>query len=86
MVSSPTAGPTALPNRNINFVDTIPEQLESDSTARGVPAPAAAALRNLNEMFPTSRAGVLSDDVENLTGVAPRTFRHWCERHIDTFS
>ena len=29
------------------------------------------------------RAGVIADDIENLTGLAPRTFRDWCERHID---
>lgn len=71
--------------RSIDLVDTTPEQMEAESTAHGVPAPAAAAMRNLNEMFRTSRAGVLSDDVENLTGTPPRTFQQWCERHADSF-
>ena len=42
-------------------------------------------MQNLNEMFRAGRAGVIADDVENLTGVAPRTFRDWCERHADAF-
>ena len=71
--------------RTIDYVDATPEQVESDSIARGVPAPAAAALRNLQEMFRTSRSGVVTDDVENVTGVAPRSFRDWCERHVDAF-
>lgn len=32
------------------------------------------------------RAGVIADDIENLTGVAPRAFRDWCERHADDFN
>jgi hypothetical protein len=28
---------------------------------------------------------VIADDIENLTGVAPRNFRDWCERHVDKF-
>ena len=34
----------------------------------------AEAIQNLNELFRAGRAGVLSDDIENLTGIAPRTF------------
>src|SRR5664280_1159297 len=40
---------------------------------------------NLNDLFRAGRAGVIADDLENLTGVAPRTFRDWCERHVDEF-
>ena len=69
----------------IDFEDVTPEQFARDSIARGTPAPAAEALQNLNEMFRTSRAGVIADDIHNLLGVAPRTFRDWCESHIDAF-
>lgn len=71
--------------RSIDFVDVTPEQLARDSIDQGVPVQAAEAMQNLNEMFRTGRAGVIADDIENLTGVAPRTFRDWCERHVDMF-
>ena len=71
--------------RTIDFVDVTPEQFSQASIEQGTPPPAAEALQNLNEMFRAGRAGVIADDVENLTGVAPRTFRDWCERHVDLF-
>ncbi len=71
--------------RPIDFVDVTPEQFARDSIARGTPAQRAAAMRNLNELFRAGRAGVIADDIENLTGVVPRTFREWCERHADAF-
>jgi len=71
--------------RTIDFVDVTPEQLAQDSIERGTPVQLAEATQNLNEMFRVGRAGVIADDIENLTGVAPRTFRDWCERHVDTF-
>ncbi len=72
--------------RAVEFVDVTPEQYAADSVANGVPPEAAAALRNLNEMFRVGRAGVIADDIENLTGTAPRTFRQWCERHATAFA
>ncbi|QIN80136.1 NAD(P)H-binding protein [Rubrobacter marinus] len=71
--------------RSIDFVDVTPEQLAQDSIKDGTPVQAAEAMQNLNELFRAGRAGVIADDVENLTGVAPRTFRDWCERHADAF-
>jgi len=71
--------------RTIDFVDVTPEQLAQDSIQRGTPVQLAEAMQNLNELFLAGRAGVLADDIENLTGTAPRTFRHWCEQHIDEF-
>lgn len=71
--------------RTIEFVDVTPEQVAQDSIANGTPRPAAEALQNLNELFRANRAGVIADDIENLTGVAPRTFRDWCESHVDEF-
>ena len=69
----------------IDFVDVTPEQFARDSIERGTPAPRAAAMRNLNELFRAGRAGVIADDIANLTGVAPGAFRAWCERHADAF-
>ena len=72
--------------RTIEFVDSTPEQVADAAIANGTPEPAARALQNLNEMFRAGRAGVVTDDVFNVTGVAPRSFRDWCERHVDAFS
>ncbi|MFZ0090630.1 MAG: NAD(P)H-binding protein [Solirubrobacteraceae bacterium] len=69
--------------RSIDLVAITPEQAANQAIENGTPAPLAAAMQNLNELFRASRAGVIADDIENLTGVAPRTFRDWCERHID---
>jgi uncharacterized protein YbjT (DUF2867 family) len=71
--------------RTIEFVDVTPEQVAREAIERGTPAQLAEAMRNLNELFRAGRAGVIADDIENLTGVAPRTFRDWCERHAGEF-
>lgn len=71
--------------RSIEFVDVTPEQFAADSIAQGTPAPMAGALQNLHELFRASRAGVIADDIENLTGIAPRSFRDWCTRHVNEF-
>ena len=36
-------------------------------------------------LFGPGRASVIADDIANLTGVAPRSFSDWCERHADMF-
>ena len=69
----------------IDFVAVTPEQAAKEAIENGTPAQLAGAMQNLNELFRAGRAGVIADDIENLTGVAPRTFRDWCERHIDKF-
>ena len=71
--------------RNIEFEDVTPAEYTPIAVAHGTSQKEAEAIQNLNEMFRTGRAGVISDDVENLTGVAPRTFREWCESHADAF-
>ena len=71
--------------RDIEFVAVTPEQAAQDAIENGTPAQLAGAMQNLNELFRAGRAGVIADDIENLTGVAPRTFREWSERHIDEF-
>lgn len=71
--------------RSIDFVDVTPEQFAQTMIEQGTPAPFAGAVQNLNEMFRVGRAGVVTDDIENLTGTAPRTFRTWCEHHAGAF-
>ncbi len=71
--------------RTINFVDVTPDQLAQDSMKHGIPVQLAEAMQNLNELFRAGRAGVIADDIQNLTGVAPSTFRDWCERHVHQF-
>jgi uncharacterized protein YbjT (DUF2867 family) len=70
----------------IGFHDVTPEQVAQKSIENGTPAQLAGAMQNLNELFRASRAGLIADDIENLTGIAPRTFREWCERHSNEFS
>jgi uncharacterized protein YbjT (DUF2867 family) len=72
--------------RTINLVKVTPEQAAQDSIEHGTPVPLAEAMQNLNELFRAGRAGVIADDIENLTGVAAGTFRQWCERHVDQFN
>ena len=71
--------------RSIDFVDVTPAQFAQESIEQGTPVPLAEALQNLNELFRVGRAGVIADDIENVTGVVPGTFRTWCERHIEAF-
>lgn len=71
--------------RPIEFVPLPPEQFAQRSIERGTPPEMAAAVRNLNELFRAGRAGVISDDITNLTGSAPQTFRQWCEEHAGEF-
>ena len=42
-------------------------------------------MERLNETFRARRSVNITDDVENITGVAPGTFRGWCQRHADAF-
>jgi uncharacterized protein YbjT (DUF2867 family) len=71
--------------RTIEFVAVTPEQAAKEAMKRGTPAPLAEAMQQLNEMFRARLVGQIADDVENLTGAAPATFRQWCERHADKF-
>jgi hypothetical protein len=60
-------------------------QRAADTVEHDTPVQLAEAIQNLNELFRAGRAGVIADDIENLTGVAPRSFRDWYERHVDEF-
>lgn len=72
-------------DRDIRFEDTAPEDFAWASIKNGTPVEAATTMANLNELFRAGRSGFVTDDVENVTGVAPHTFRDWCERHADAF-
>ena len=71
--------------RAIEFVAVTPEQAAKEAIERGTPVQLAEAMQSLNEMFRGRLVGQISDDIENLTGVAPRSFPDWCERHVDEF-
>jgi uncharacterized protein YbjT (DUF2867 family) len=71
--------------RSIDFVAVTPEQFARDSIQRGTPVDLAGALQKVNERFRAVVYETLTDDIENLTGTAPGTFRDWCERHADAF-
>jgi uncharacterized protein YbjT (DUF2867 family) len=72
--------------RSIDFEDTSPHEFAQASIQRGTPPELADAMENLNELFRAGRAGFVTDDVENITGIAPRTFRDWCERNASAFN
>jgi uncharacterized protein YbjT (DUF2867 family) len=73
-------------DREIEFVAVTPEQYAEVNISRGTPEPQARALQNLQELFRAGRSGILSEDVQNLTGIAPRTFRQWCQQHRNEFN
>lgn len=72
--------------RPIEFVSVTPEEVAQQSIELGTPDHFARAVRDLNQMFRTHRAAVLTHDVVDVTGVAPRTFCTWCEDHADAFA
>lgn len=71
--------------RSIDFEDTTPHEFARAGIQRGTAPELANAMENLNELFRAGRAGFVTDDVQNITGVAPRTFRDWCERNASAF-
>lgn len=72
--------------RRIELVPVTPEQFAEAAISRGTPEPQARALQDLHELFRAGRSGIVTDDVRNLTGIAPRTFRQWAEQHRAEFS
>ena len=73
--------------RSIDVVDVTPQEFADASVAQGMPAEAAAAMRDLNEtVFRVGRCGILTDDIQNVTGHKPGTFRAWCERNAGAFA
>lgn len=72
--------------RPLEFVDITPEEAAREAIAQGTAPELAAARQNLDELFRAGRSGVLTDDVHNLTGVAPRPFEQWVRNHIEAFA
>jgi uncharacterized protein YbjT (DUF2867 family) len=72
--------------RDLEFVASTPEEEARRSIERGTAPQMAAARQNLDELFALSRAGIITDDVHNLTGNAPRSFRTWAQNHAATFA
>jgi uncharacterized protein YbjT (DUF2867 family) len=71
--------------RPIGFEEVTPHEFAEAAIQRGTPPQMARAMESLNELFRASRAGFVTDDVQNLTGKAPGTFRAWVERNADAF-
>jgi uncharacterized protein YbjT (DUF2867 family) len=71
--------------RPVDFEDVTPHEFAEAAIQQGTPPEQARLMERLNEVFRARRAVAITDDVENITGTAPGTFRQWCERHADTF-
>jgi uncharacterized protein YbjT (DUF2867 family) len=71
--------------RSIDFQDVTPPEFAQAATQRGTPPEQAHVMERLNEVFCARRSVNITDDIENMTGTAPATFRGWCELHADAF-
>jgi uncharacterized protein YbjT (DUF2867 family) len=71
--------------RSIDFQDVTPHEFAQAAIQRGTPAEQAHLIERLNEVFRTRRSVNITDDIQNITGTAPATFRDWCERHAGAF-
>jgi uncharacterized protein YbjT (DUF2867 family) len=71
--------------RSIEFEDVTPREFAQAAIQRGTPPEEAHLMERLNEVFRGRRSVAITDDVGNVTGMAPATFRDWCERHADAF-
>jgi len=65
--------------------ECTPHEFARAAIQRGTPPEQAHLMERLNEVFRARRSVAITDDVENITGTAPATFRDWCERHADAF-
>jgi len=70
----------------LEFVASTPEAEADKALAKGTPEFMARARQNLDELFRAGRAGVVTDDVQNLTGQPATPFRTWAEKHADLFA
>jgi hypothetical protein len=71
--------------RPITFRDITPHDFAQAAIQHGTPPEQARLMERLNEVFRARRSVAITDDVQNITGIAPATFRHWCQRHADAF-
>ncbi len=69
--------------RPITFIENTPAE-HAAAHSHGSPQ-LVPVIENLYTMFRTGRAGVLTDDIANVTGRRPGTFRAWCERNTGAF-
>jgi uncharacterized protein YbjT (DUF2867 family) len=69
----------------VDFQDVTPHEFAQAAIQRGTPPEQAQLMERLNEVFRARRSVNITDDVENITGTAPATFRDWCERHAGAF-
>jgi uncharacterized protein YbjT (DUF2867 family) len=71
--------------RPVEFEDVTPHQFAQASIRQGTPPEQAHLMERLNEVFRARRWVAITDDVENITGTPPATFRNWCQRHAGAF-
>jgi uncharacterized protein YbjT (DUF2867 family) len=71
--------------RPVDFQDVTPHEFAQAAIQQGTPPEQAHLFERLNEVFRARRSVNITDDVQNITGTAPATFRDWCERHADAF-
>jgi len=71
--------------RRVGFQDVTPHEFAQAAIKRGTPPEQAQFMERVNEVYRARRSVNITDDVENITGTAPATFRDWCERHADAF-
>ena len=71
--------------RSIDFEDVTPHEFARAAIQRGTPPEQAHVMERLYEVLRSRRQVDITDDVENITGMAPGSFRNWCECHADAF-
>jgi uncharacterized protein YbjT (DUF2867 family) len=71
--------------RSIEFEDVTPHEFARAAVERGMLPEQAHRMERLNEVLRTRRALNITDDIQNITGTTPGTFRGWCERNADAF-
>jgi len=71
--------------RRIDFQDVTPHEFAQAAIQQGTPPEQAHLMERLNEVFRARRSVNITDDVENITGTAPATFRDWSQRHAGAF-
>ncbi len=71
--------------RPVEFEDVTPAEFAQAAIDRGTPPEQARLMERLNETLRARRAVAITDDIENITGTAPGTFRAWCERNAAAF-
>jgi hypothetical protein len=75
----------AVTGRPLDFQDITPHEFAQAAIPQGTPPEQAHLFERLNEVFRARRSVNITDDVENITGTAPATFRDWAQRHADAF-